>query len=59
MLYLALTPEEMTTNLEIHLRATGREDMKRYTVPCALPVGRAASHKMDRTVMGILLDYLG
>ena len=29
MMYVALTPAQMTTNLQIHLRAAGTEDMKR------------------------------
>ena len=32
MIYLALTPAQMTTNLQTHLRAACTEDMKRYTV---------------------------
>ena len=32
MIYVALTPAQMNTNLHIHLRAAATEDMKRYTV---------------------------
>ena len=32
MRYVALTPAQMTTNLQIHLRAAGTEDMNRCTV---------------------------
>ena len=48
----------MTTNLQIHLGAVGTEDMKRYTVRSP-GLGGAASHKMDRTAMGIFTEYVG
>ena len=42
MRYLALTPARMTTNLQIHLRAAGTEDIKRYTARSSGWAGRRA-----------------
>ena len=42
---LALTPAQMTTNLQSHLRAAGMDD-KRYTVH-SFRMGGAASQNMD------------
>ena len=58
MIYVALTPAQMTTNLQIHLRAAGTEDMKQYTVRSFGWEGRGAI-KMDRTAMGIFMEYVG
>ena len=54
---LALTPAQMTTNLQTHLRATGT-DHKRYTIH-SFRVGGAASHNMDGTARDVLMEYVG
>ncbi|CAM9635092.1 unnamed protein product [Laminaria digitata] len=54
---LALTPAQMTTNLQTHLRAAGMEG-KRYTIH-SFRVGGAASHNMDGTAMDVLMKYVG
>ena len=55
---MALTPVRMTTNLQIHLRAAGTGDMKRY-IRALFWLGGAASHKMDRTDVGIFMGCVG
>ena len=54
---LALTPAQMTANLQAHLRAAGMED-KRYTLH-SFRVGGAASHHMDGTAIDVLMEYVG
>ncbi|CAM9525004.1 unnamed protein product [Laminaria digitata] len=54
---LALTPAQMTTNLQTHLRAAGMEG-KRCTMH-SFRVGRAASHSIDGTAMDVLMEYAG
>ena len=54
---LALTPAQMTANLQAHLRAAGMED-KRYTLH-SFRVGGAASHHVDGTAMDALMEYVG
>ena len=54
---VALTAVQMTTSLHAHLRAAGME-YKRYTMH-SFRVGGAASHKMDGTAMGVLIEYVG
>ncbi|CAN0189078.1 unnamed protein product, partial [Laminaria digitata] len=54
---LALTPAQMTTNLQTHLRAAGMEG-KRYTMHF-FRVGGAASHNVVGTAMDVLMEYLG
>jgi len=54
---VALTAVQMTTSLQAHLRAAGME-YKRYTMH-SFRVGGAASHKMDGTAMGVLIEYVG
>ena len=46
---LALTPAQITTDLQTHLRAAGMED-KRYMMH-SFRVGGAASHNMNDTAM--------
>ena len=53
----ALTPAQMTSNLQTHLRAAGMDD-KRYTLH-SFRVGGAASHHMDGTAMDVLMEYVG
>ncbi|CAN0597596.1 unnamed protein product, partial [Laminaria digitata] len=53
----ALTPAQMTSNLQTHLRAAGLAD-KRYTLH-SFRVGGAASHHMDGTAMDVLMEYVG
>lgn len=52
-----LTAAQMTTNLQILLRATGMTD-KRYTMH-SFRVGGAASHNMDGLAIGVLMEYVG
>lgn len=52
-----LTPAQMITNLQTHLRAAGMEN-KHYTMH-PLRVGGAASHNMDGTAMNVLMEYAG
>ena len=54
---LALTPAQMTANLQAHLRAAGMED-ERYTFH-SFRVGGAASHHMDGTAMDVLMEDAG
>ncbi|CAM9728164.1 unnamed protein product [Pylaiella littoralis] len=54
---VALTPAQMTTNLQAHLRAAGITD-QRYTLH-SFRVGGAASHNMDGTAMDVLMEYVG
>ncbi|CAN0075198.1 unnamed protein product, partial [Laminaria digitata] len=54
---LALTPAQMTTNLQTHLRAAGMEG-KRYTMH-SFRVEGAASHNMDGTTMDVLMEHVG
>lgn len=54
---LALTPAQMTTNLQAHLRVAGMADQK-YTLH-SFRVGGAASHNMDGTAMDALMEYVG
>ena len=44
---MALTPAQMTTNLQTHLRAAGTEDIKRYTMR---PPGWEGQRAIRRTV---------
>ena len=51
-----LTTAQMTTNRHTHLRAEGMED-KWYTIH-SFRVGGEASHNMDGTAMGVLMEYV-
>ena len=51
---LALTPAQMTTDLQTHLRAVGMED-KWYTMHSF----RVPSHNTDGTAMDVLMEYVG
>ena len=51
---LALTPAQMTTNFQTHLRAAGMED-NRYTMH-SFRVGGASSHNMDGTAKNVLME---
>ena len=53
---MAFTLAQMT-NCQTHLRAACIED-KRYTMH-SFRVGGAASHSMDGTAMGVLMEYVG
>ena len=53
---LALTPAQMTTNLQTHLRAASMVD-KRYAMH-SFRVGGAVSHNMDGTAMDVLMEYV-
>lgn len=58
---LALTPAQMTTNLQTNprtrLQAAGRKE-ERYTMH-PFRVGGAASHNMDGMAMNVLTEYVG
>ena len=54
---LALTPAQMTANLQAHLHAAGMED-KRYALH-SFRLGGAASHHMDGTAIDVLMEYVG
>ena len=54
---LALTPAQMTANLQAHLRAAYMED-KRYTLH-SFRVGGATSHHMGGMAMDVLMKYAG
>ena len=54
---LALTPAQVTANIQAHLHAAGMED-KRYALH-SFRVGGAASHHMDGTAMDVLMEYVG
>ena len=54
---LALTPAQMTTNLQSHLRAAGMDD-KRYMMH-SFRVAGAASHNIDGTTMYVMMQYVG
>lgn len=54
---VALTAAQMITNRQTHLRAAGMGD-KRYTMH-SFREGGAASHYMDVTAMGALMEYVG
>ena len=53
---LALTPTQMTTNLQTH-GAADMED-KGYTMH-SFRMGRAAGHNMNGTAMEVLMEYVG
>ena len=53
---VALTAAQMITHLQTHLRAAGVGD-KRYTMRSFREKG-AASHHMDATRMGTVMEYL-
>ena len=53
---LALTPTQITTNLQTH-RAAGMED-KRYTMH-SFRMGIAAGHNMDGMAIDVLMEYEG
>ena len=54
---LALTPAQMTTNLQTHPRAVGTEDM-RYTMH-SFQVGNATTLDLDGTAIDVLMEYVG
>ena len=54
---LALTPAQMTSNLQTHLQAAGIED-KQYMLH-SFRVGGAASHHMDGAAIDVLMEYVG
>ena len=54
---LALTPAQMTTNLQTHLQAAGMEN-ERYAMHF-FRVSGAASHSMDGTTTDVLMGYVG
>ena len=54
---LALTPAQMTTNLQTHLRAAGMEDKR--CMMHSFRVEGAASHDIDGTAMDVLMEHVG
>ena len=55
---LAMTPAQITVNLQTHyLRKTDMED-KRYTLR-SFRVGGSASHHIDGTAVNVLTEYVG
>ncbi len=53
----AMTPAQMTTNLQSHLRVARMED-KRYIMH-SFRVGGAASLGMEGTAMDVIMEYVG